>query len=323
MNVLIVGLGSSGQRYARVLREMSPQYRIMVYRGEHRMGLINKSLKEINLNIDPVSYYNLEELSWIETCKRDYQLVIICTPVESHLHYARSLYQRSEKLIVEKPLCMSQGEIEEFNQIYGLMRGKVLVGYQHFYNPIFVEVSKQYASMKFAREIQISYLEPLAEMNPFRDMSTHHLSSPRGGGAMLALSHELDFLFRLEPEIFGKLSTSVGISMIHSKNRDSYTLSSNAQVGNVRSLDVKLSFAPGKNERWGFISDGQLEISWDLKAKSIAKRHAGIKETFTFEYSSDGLIRDLLQSYISNEISSIELDKRFNRAKQIVELSLL
>ena len=182
MNVLIVGLGSSGQRYARVLREISPQYRVMVYRGEHRMGLIHKSLKEINLNIDPVSYYDLEELSWFETCKRDYQLVIICTPVESHLHYARFLCQKSEKLIVEKPLCMSHREIEEFNQIYSQMRGKLLVGYQHFYNPIFVEVSKQYAAMKFAREIRVSYLEPLGEMNPFRDMSTHHLSSPRGGG---------------------------------------------------------------------------------------------------------------------------------------------
>lgn len=321
LKILIVGFGSSGQRYARVLKKISSDFRLMVFRGKHRMGLIHSSLLKISRDVDPVLFYNLEELSENELSMHKYELVIICTPASSHLYYSKLFYDKSNKLLVEKPLCISQDEIKQFAQIYSELKGNLLVGYQHFHNPIFNKVSEEYSIMQLPRHIQLEFLEPLADMNPFRDMSTHHLSSPKGGGALLALSHELDFLFRLEPRLTRGLLTSETLHLSHSDNFDSCKLRVRLALEKECLLDVNLSYAPGPNKRGGHISDGYSEILWDLKQKIMVKNRSGLREVLKFEFSSDDLIEQLLTKYIGNEMSKEDLEERFSRAKYIVELA--
>lgn len=321
VKLLIIGLGSSGQRYARVLRSLFPDSRIYVYRGKHRMGLINKALTKIDQKIDPVDHYCLTELNLNQARSEFYDFVVICTPVDSHLFYAKQFYLRTKKLLIEKPLCYKAEEILEFTKIQSNSDVKILVGYQNFYNPIFLEILKQYRNLKGKKEIQMDYLEPLSAMNPFRDMSTHHLATPQGGGALLALSHELEFLFRLEPAIYKYLTADCKVSDGSSKILDSFIINLRHSTENISSLVLNLSFALGSNKRGGIVKASGATIVWDLKKKILRLIRNGEEKLIKFDYDSDELIGRLVSEYLFDEIQDSDLSERFTRAKQVVELS--
>jgi predicted dehydrogenase len=321
MKILIIGMGSAGQRHARVVRNQYPNSEIHFFRGKHRMGLISPDLKSINNLQDPADYYALNEILDISNIKGVYDLIIIATPANSHYHYYSLLRNRSIKMLIEKPL--SNNLIHSENIFADALKRnlKILVGYQHFYNPIFQMVRLNMDRINKVSSISMQYLEPLSYMNAFRDMSNHHLNSHSGGGAILALSHEIDFLLSLFPESFGKVSAKQ-----YTLNRDSYILDSckiySEPLRMLRPhINLELSFAIGTHRRSGTITSNQSRLEWDIIKKEILIRKSGTERKIHFDYSSDDLIRYQLVEFIEDKISDNELMIRFNRARMIIFMS--
>ena len=97
MNFLIIGLGSAGQRHLRVLYEFfGSNSNIYVYRGNHKRGLISSDLSQENFSINPVEFYNANEINTMaELLEKTWELVIIATPPDSHYFYAEKIITNS------------------------------------------------------------------------------------------------------------------------------------------------------------------------------------------------------------------------------------
>ena len=93
MNFLIIGLGSAGQRHARVLRSQYPFSTIYAFRGTKFVGLIAKNLKSLDPDIDPIAQYNLILLDELDKLDKFFDLTVIATPASSHLFYAEKLFE--------------------------------------------------------------------------------------------------------------------------------------------------------------------------------------------------------------------------------------
>lgn len=318
--ILLIGLGSAGQRHARVLREMLPSASIFAYRGKHKRGLISLDLSVENLSIDPITHYQMTELISLNNCNLSFDLTVITTPISTHIEYLETIWDLSRRIIVEKPIVQTLQDASKIMRKLEQDSKPFLVGYQHNFNPIFTNILNsnlvQTDSWKY---LEFWHEEPLSKMNPFRDMSNHHLAKKGQGGSLLALSHDLEFLLNLcggkAMFLHVKLRTSISWAEVD----DFIVLGGEVRlkdetVGKVRGT---LSYAEKNIRRGGTIRNNSESITWDLNHKKLDVTG---KPPLSFNYTSDNLIRLQLQDFLSKEKFDENLYVRFLRALKIIEL---
>ena len=197
MNFLVIGVGSSGQRHLRVLQNLvGSNNKVFAYRGEHKRGLISEDLQSEDFDIDPIEFYGANEINQIgELSKMSWDLTIIATPPSSHLEYFQKVINASNRLLIEKPIATSLTAALKIRQ-YAIQSEKpVYVGYQMSFHRIVNLINEWIETIGMIKKCQTQFREHIDDMNPFRSMQSHHLSSPDGGGALLALSHDIDMIF--------------------------------------------------------------------------------------------------------------------------------
>lgn len=321
MNVLIIGLGSAGQRHARVIREAFPLSKIFFYRGNHFLGLISEDLSKIDNSIDPSDFYGLIEIKSIDMFAQNYNLIVIATPPDSHMWYLDLLKGKSKKFIIEKPLSNKNHNVENYKHDILNNKLEILVGYQHFYNPIFKYIRNKITGKDNIKNIFMKHYEPLSEMNPFRIMDKHHLNNPLSGGVLLGLSHEIDFCLSLFPKFHGFLTAKYLEIGAPCGVKKSCVVSSNSGVNNLPKVKIELSYSEeAVSERSGIINTENTIYSWDLNKKIIDVRTTKEKYTKKLNFSSDELVRNMLIDFMSGRIDKRELVNRFDRAAYIIKI---
>lgn len=200
MNILVIGLGSAGQRHLRVLSNLYKETcDIYVYRGKHKRGLISSNLQEENMDIDPIQFYSAIELLHREDFQKlKWDLSIVATPPASHLEYYKAIFSNSIRILIEKPVSTDLVSSRAIQEIATKNNKSVLIGYQIIFHELVQILLAYIKELGDIESCNIVFIESLAEMNPFRQMHTHHLANPEGGGVFLGLSHDLDltlFLF--------------------------------------------------------------------------------------------------------------------------------
>ena len=87
MRFLVIGLGSAGQRHARVIRSLFPSATIDAYIGAHHTGLIAEDLKSVDYTVTPMDFYGLNQVKALDGIRDKYDLTVIATPINSHFEY--------------------------------------------------------------------------------------------------------------------------------------------------------------------------------------------------------------------------------------------
>jgi len=184
-------------------------------------------------------------------------------------------------------------------------------------------VIEEARSVPNINEIEIDFLEPLDAMNPFRDMRSHHLSSRRGGGALLALSHEIDFLLTLKPGLIGHLTVAESNEDLNLQVLDTCLVSNADWENSGVNVCLRLSIASGANIRAGKISNSKTEISWDIQKREVSRKSRFENKSWRFPYHPDDLIKTLVLNFMEGRISENEMNQNLQRAAYIAELSNL
>ena len=189
--VLLIGLGSIGKKHIQILKTIKPS--VKVYRL-----LRNSSQKKRFPGIDE-NIYSLDE-----ALNKDLDMAIISSPSSEHLKYVLPLAHSGVNLLIEKPLSNSLKKIDLIKDIKNKFSIKILTGY----NLRFLK-----SLNFFKRKIQSGYI---GKINSLESKVGQNLISWRknqdykktvsaieslGGGVLLELSHEIDYL----NWIFGKL----------------------------------------------------------------------------------------------------------------------
>ena len=181
--ILLVGLGSIGTRHLRLAREQFPNAEIRILR--HKLG---NTLPEFSDG----SFMTIQEVMEFAP-----QIAIISNPATLHIAIAQPLAEMGVHLLVEKPLSASLEGITHLIETSKEHNAVLMVGYNLRYS----------ASLQFFRDLLRQgiigeFLSVRCEVGQFLpswrpDKDYRQGVSARkelGGGALLELSHELDYL---------------------------------------------------------------------------------------------------------------------------------
>lgn len=226
MNVLIFGLGSIGQRWARLLKlKYGEDVNIYAYRRRGLKELISSDLLSVQME-NPSEKLSLIEVNSLKSLVNiNFRLIIIASPISLHFLDLKSCLQFDCcNILVEKPLfdlSMNLDEAAELVTEFERRKINLLVGYQLRFHPITMKIKEllasSYIGLPFSFESR--FLEWLPGMHPYEDYRRTHMSlESQGGGPLNCLSHDLDLVRNLFPNIkiekiynskFGYLDTDV------------------------------------------------------------------------------------------------------------------
>lgn len=318
-NFLVVGFGSAGQRHVRILRKLFPKSTVHVYRGRHRRGLISPNLSQEDLNIDPITYYEATEVKKLTDFNRELNLLVIATPIGDHLEYIDNLWVQSERILVEKPISPRFYESLEIYKRAKSSNKPLLVGYQHYFNPIYKRILRLIQELKLdISDFEFWFQEPLIDMNPFRDMSTHHLAKEGQGSALLALSHELDFVLRVLKQFHFDLNVKSIKSVTWPKVADTVLIEGLGKHNGHKTLSINgvMSYANTNKRRGGSFSHHKNQISWDLFEKVVVVDG----KVDNYDFTSEELFELQAKDFLTREEFDLNLEERIHRALQITYL---
>jgi predicted dehydrogenase len=181
--VLIVGLGSVGKRHLRLARELMPDADIRVLRHQECTSVPEHANGYFSSLSQAISFAP--------------QLAVIASPSTFHMNSAQPLAQAGAHLLIEKPLSSSLAGVPQLLETCREQGTILLTGYnlrflpslQHFHDLLGERVIGRVLSVRC--EIG-QYLPSWRPDSDYRQ----GVSARRelGGGALLELSHELDYL---------------------------------------------------------------------------------------------------------------------------------
>ena len=243
-NALIIGYGSIGKRHYKILKKLNYFKTIFIFSKKY---LSNKNKKIYVNSIKDLKHKNIK-------------YIVIASRTEDHLFFIEEIERNFKNLnvLVEKPL---------FEKYYNInpKKNNYFVGYNLRYHPIVLYLKKIIKNKKiiFFDIKCISYL-PVWRNNL---NYIHSNSAGYGGGALLELSHELDYaqyIFGNIKKIYFNLVNK--ISNIQIKKDDNVILYGKSSKAN---FSINLNFFSHSKERKITIHMKKLTIISDLIKNQI------------------------------------------------------
>ncbi len=194
--ILIVGLGSIGKRHLSLCRELFPQSEIMVLHH-----------KSCNL-VDCPSDFCTSSMNSAERFAPNF--AIICNPSVFHKKIAMKLANKGVHLLIEKPICDNLRDAKEVLELAGKNGVVLQVGYNLRFLKSLQKFKDVIYSCRIGRvtSVQSDVGQFLPDWRPNSDWrSSVSANSKFGGGALLELSHEFDYL----SWIFGEVKNVIGV----------------------------------------------------------------------------------------------------------------
>lgn len=328
MNFLVIGVGSAGQRHLRVLsNQFGDKASISAYRGDHKRGLISADLQSEDSTLDPIIEYGAKEIMTVEELRfTTWDLVIIATPPDSHLYYTRLVIESTNRLLIEKPISVSFEDADEIYTLANLYRIPICIGYQLLFHPLKALILSNIESIGSVTSYTTTFEEDIKSMNPFRDMSNHHLAKPLGGGVILALSHDLDLMLAIL-----ELTELTNISFSDCSHAENGVLlqcevnSTGLHKGVNLQITNRFSILPGKTKRLGEIRGEKGSMRWNLATGKfqILDPMSYIVLNKSFANEKDQLFVMQIESILSDDHLTRNSQSNLLRAKFITKISSL
>jgi predicted dehydrogenase len=301
--ILIVGLGSIGKKHLSIARSMYPEAKIMVLRH---------SKSNENFQTADFTVYNEKEAIDFNP-----QISVICTPSSQHLCVAMALAKIGSHLLIEKPISNNTKNVRELVNYCKVHNRVLLVGYNLRYLGSLLHFKNQIESGCIGKILAVKsevgqYLPSWRKDSDYR--TNVSANSRLGGGVLLELSHEIDYLRWIFGEIIWVRSTLAKLSSLEIDVEDYANLTlgikgseqSDIVIGNVimdffRHDDKRSCFAIGElgTLMWDGIEDKVLrklstESDWTILFEGKQNR----EESYTQEWKA-------LTALVENERSEV------------------
>ena len=271
----IVGLGSIGRRHLRLISEIRPDIKIIVVRSGHGSACDEEKMAvKITDSIG-------------DAIKEGIQAAIISSPATLHLKQSLELAKNGIHLLIEKPISHTSDRVKELLKIVNENRITTMVGYVLRYDLGAIKF-KNWLDNKVKGKILHARIECgsyLPDWRPDQDYrKTVSALSELGGGVLLELSHEIDYLYWF----FGKPKD------VQAQIRNSGTLDINVedQVDLLMTseqgycISVQIDFNRRHVERKCKVLTTEGELIWDAVNKNVTWKGVN-KEQSKYEYNNE------------------------------------
>jgi predicted dehydrogenase len=193
LNILLIGLGSIGKRHLRNIIGL----------GYGDISVVSRA------GILPQEFEGFTTYTTIEAAlsSSGFDAAIICTPTSKHITAVKSLLNAGVRNIyVEKPISDSLEEIETLPEFLPDLNLNIVVGFDLHFDLGLQKVKELLENGKIGKVVSVNAQvgQYLPDWRPYEDYRKGMSARKEaGGGVMLDLIHEFDYLYWL----FGKIDT--------------------------------------------------------------------------------------------------------------------
>ncbi len=199
MKILMIGLGSIGQRHLRNIRRIyGDDIEIIAYRVRRLQQTFSDEMKiREGVNLEEefgiTVYQNLDE-----ALAQKPDIAFITNITAKHMECALKVANAGCDIFLEKPISDTLEGVDELQRIVREKKLIVYVGYQNRYHACIQEMKVLLEKNVIGRLISVDneFSERLVTMHTYEDYSTTYMAcSEMGGGPVLNLQiHALDYL---------------------------------------------------------------------------------------------------------------------------------
>jgi predicted dehydrogenase len=293
---LIVSLGNIGRRHLDNLRLLCPDSTIGVLR------LTEGAPRQVPQGADAV-FGSIEEALAFSPAA-----AIVCGPASTHLRVATALVQNGVSLLVEKPIAHAS---EGLPQLLSLARERdvrLMVAYNLRFMPSMVEARRQVLSGAIGRilGVRAEVGQYLPDWRPkVRYQDTVSARRYLGGGALLELSHEIDYLtwmFGMPAQV---VASGGRYSTLDIDVEDMVSI--NLEYDRPRMLaNIHLDFLQRASARFCKFIGTEGTLVWDGIAETIALYRADTREWTRTELRAKPDVNGVYLEELSHFLHSVE-----------------
>jgi predicted dehydrogenase len=222
--IVIFGAGSIGKKHLEVIRNILPNVEVKFFKHQEQNRL------------DDFANDNLHSVD--EVLKFSPQIAVIANPAPFHIKFAQILAEAGINLLIEKPLSNLIDGIVQLIETCEKNKNVLMVGYNLRFSPSLQQFRK-YVSEEIVGEIFSIHCEVgrfLPDWRPGTDYrSGVSARKELGGGVLLELSHEIDYL----NWIFGDIDWTIA----------TLTKQSDLEIDVEDTAHLILGFSPKQNGR--------------------------------------------------------------------------
>ena len=294
MNILIIGLGSIGQRHLRNLKKIEPKAQFYALRKKYTTPLLNSKNKIIKGNIK--NKYSLKYINNLEeiiknTIKVD--CAFVCTPTSHHVSQIIWLLKNDINCFVEKPLGSSLKNIKELEFLLK-KKNKIItmIGFQLRFNPIiqYLEnILKRKSPIGRVLTAHIHHGEHIKDFHPYEDYRISYAAIKNlGGGVILTQIHEIDYLLYLFKDYDFKNISFISSKVSNLKINVEDVFSANFLLKNnnnkiLCSMNLNFLERPKKRKIYLVGEKGSINVCLNSQKVLIFKNNKKIVKRFLFK----------------------------------------
>lgn len=268
---LVVGSGSVARRHIENIKILFPKSNIGC------ISASGKLIKSTDVGAD-VIYVSLEE-----AMKQALKFAVVATPAPFHVQQAAELVKNNIPVLIEKPLSDSLATFKKVEDVLYANQDKIEVGYNLRYmsSAIYLKKFIEQEELGKIHSVLINVGQYLPDWRPQADYR-QNVSARKdlGGGVLLELSHELDYLTWL----FGKFETVFCVA----KNSGSLDIDVEDMANAILTrpdgplINIHMDFLQHKASRTCMIIAELGTLNWDLMTNSISLHYKTGEEVELF-----------------------------------------
>ena len=234
-----------------------------------------------------------------------YFLVAICSPSNSHLNYIRKFIYRSKFIFVEKPFTNNLNSLLTFKKkIHRIKKyPKILIGYNLRHSNSLIRFKRIVSENNYGKLLYVTSQVGMS-LDQWRDKDLKLAASDKkkGGGVILELSHELDYL----NWIFGPIKyVSSVINKVKKFNIDveeSYFSILKTKKNFLINLSVDMVRCDPKRFCEVVFEDATVHL--DIINRIIKKNKNRKNKTFKFKNDLTNSYKKMWYSFLKNKVNN-------------------
>jgi predicted dehydrogenase len=201
VKVLIIGLGSIGQRHARNLRALlGDSIEIIAYRVRRLTYVVTPTMgADHEHNIEDV--YKITTFRSLEDAlAQKPDVAYVCNPSSLHVAVTRACLLSDCDIFLEKPVADSLAGTAELVELTRNRKRICMVGFQYRFHPCILRLTEIVRSgvLGTLLSVRATIGEYLPNWHPYEDYrTTYGARADLGGGVVVTQIHEFDYLYSL------------------------------------------------------------------------------------------------------------------------------
>jgi predicted dehydrogenase len=228
--------------------------------------------------------------------------VLICTPPHLHTNMAKRVAEHGLNQLLEKPLAQNLSGVDDLITTLKNRGVWAMVGYSMRFHPGVLEVRKVVESGVLGRilGVRAEVGQYLPDWHPHEDYRDWYMShEEQGGGALLDLSHEIDYLRWLLGDVAEVSAAVTHVSNLDLDTDDLSELILRFETGVIGNVHVDL--VQRQYRRHCSIVGTEGTALWDYSTGAVELRMAdsALDQTLRYQDARNDQFVDQLSHYLA------------------------